>query len=169
MSGEALSGVMWCFLFVSLLLWWAVLLFTPQRQLSTMTLVWLKLVFLYLFAGSVHFLPSANTISSGDYLATFPITLTKINKFGISNYEGYFGWRGVNIIILTQSQGTGVYSAGIKSQTAASIDVECFIYQLKFVFLTGNYILIHPDLISKRIIFGGNFYSNTACAATMPV
>ncbi len=72
------------------------------------------------------------------------------------------------MIILTQSQGTGRYSADIKSQTAVTIDVECFISQIKFVFLTGNYLLVHPDLISAKIIFGGNFYSNTACAGAVP-
>ena len=114
-------------------------------------------------------MPSTNTISTGDYFKSFQITLTKMNQYGISNYDASFGWRGANIIFITQSQGVGTYSAGILTKTTTDITVGCYIVQLKFSFLTGNYLLIHPDIIATKMIFGAEFHSTTPCLGVYPI
>jgi hypothetical protein len=92
-----------------------------------------------------------------------------MNQYGISNYDASFGWRGVNIIFITQSQGVGYYSAGILTKTTTDITVGCYIVQLKFSFLTGNYLLIHPDIIATKMIFGAEFHSTTPCLGVNPI
>jgi hypothetical protein len=92
-----------------------------------------------------------------------------MDQYGINNYGAYFGWRGANIIFITQSQGVGTYSAGILTKTTTDITVGCYIVQLKFSFLTGNYLLIHPDIIATKMIFGAEFHSTTPCLGVDPI
>lgn len=58
------------------------------------------------------------------------------------------------MIIQTQTQGIAVYGVEVVAKTVTSIDIKCYITQIKFAFLTSNYLLIHPNLVSDQIIFG---------------
>jgi hypothetical protein len=95
--------------------------------------------------------------------------MTKMNQYRITNYEAHFGWRGSNLIIMTQTQGVGFYGTGITAKTTTSVSFGCSITQIMFAFLTGNYILIHPDIVASGIIYGAEFQSTTPCVGQDPI
>ncbi len=90
------------------------------------------------------FVPATNTLSTGEYLAIGTITFTKMNKYVPNNFEAYFGWRGIDITLQTQTQGDLMYSSRIVSKTSTSIAVRCYMSKVThFIFLSGNYLLVH--------------------------
>ena len=114
-------------------------------------------------------MPSTNILSDGNYESTTTITMTKMNQYGITSYEAHLGWRGANLIIMTQTQGVGVYGSEVSAKTSTSISIKCVVTQIKFVFFTSNYLLIHPDIVASGAIYGAEFQSTTPCLGQDPI
>lgn len=111
---------------------------------------------IFVIKGIVKFIPSSNTLSTGEYLMVTTIPLVKMNKYSPNNFGAYFGWRGIDIILQTQSQGELMYESRIISKTATSITVRCYMTKVShFRYIVGNYMLVHEALVNRQLITGG--------------
>jgi hypothetical protein len=67
-----------------------------------------------------------------------------MNKYTPNDFGVFFGWRGIDIMTQTQSQGEIIYASSIPSHSATSMSVRCNTTKAsKFLLLNTNYLLIH--------------------------
>ena len=93
-----------------------------------------------------------------------------MNKYVPNNYVAYFGWRGIDILTQTQTEGELMYMTQIIAKNGTAIDVKCYMSKMsKFIWLKGNYMLIHEAVITDKLIIGMEFSTTTPCVGLDPI
>ncbi len=92
------------------------------------------------------------------------VTFMKMNKYTPNNFEAYIGWRAIDLLMQTLTQGELMYSSVITSKTSTSMEVKCHADKVgNFYELIANYLLIHEAVLTSQLIVGVEFHSTNVC------
>ena len=108
----------------------------------------------------VRFVPSDNEAVGVNFGKSYSVTLKKMNRILPNSYALFYGYREIDIIIhtLALAQGSGGFAISAYSLLPTSLLMKAGATKASmFRLLLVNYMCVHADLVSARLIYGGRF------------